>query len=328
MARILAVYLSLCLAIPLAEAQGVPPGADPELVELGRYLVTAGDCRSCHGDDLRGGNPIESPIGSVYATNTTPDPDTGIGDWSLEELATAMREGRTPEHNMYPAMPYTAYTGLTDRDVRALYSFLMLDTEPIAYTAPETRLPLPFRRAAMTPWNTLFLDPGHPAGQLQGALDPEVERGRYVLESLGHCSSCHSPRGQMMQTDADRHMAGAFVSGWWAPNLTPHADGLGGWSDAQLRDYLTTGHTEIAVAGGEMGKVVANSTSRLTEADLDAAIAYLRALPPRPHPGRAGKGRAGKSAGCQPASVGPRPIRHRSFPPYVGPRHVKRRIAL
>ena len=277
--------LALCAAASAAlhTAQAQQPSdanAEDARTERGRYLVTAGDCRSCHGQDLSGGNPVESPIGYIHATNITPDRDTGIGTWTLSQFSAAMREGRSPDGHIFPAMPYTAYTGMSDDDIETMYDFLMRDTPPVSYTPPPNDLPLPFRRPAIGIWNTLFLDPGRAPGPDMSDRSAEVQRGRYLVEVLGHCSSCHTPRGQLMEMRADRHMAGGFVTGWWAPNITSHSEGLGEWSDAELRAYLTEGHTDRAVASGEMANVVANSLAKLSAEDMDAVIAYLRALPP------------------------------------------------
>lgn len=257
------------------------PDADPATVEAGRYLATAGDCAACHGESFAGGDPIASPMGDIYATNITPDVATGIGGWSLAQFSDVLRRGEAPDGHIFPAMPYTAYTGLDDDQIAALYSYLMLGVEPVGNVVPETDLPFPFKRAAMIGWNALFLDEGTSIGAIDvsGAL---VERGRVLVESLGHCSACHTPRGQLMQPIADRHLGGAMIDGWWAPNITPGPGGIGEWSDALLTQYLTTGHTGAAIAAGEMSKVVALSLSRLEPADIDAIVAYLRAVPSVP----------------------------------------------
>jgi mono/diheme cytochrome c family protein len=175
-------------------------------------------------------------------------------------------------------MPYTAYTGLSDADVRALYAYVMLGVTAVSNRPPENRLPFPFYRAAMAPWNALFLTQGQPTGAVSVSGEQRL-RGRLLVESLGHCSACHSPRGIFMQQRGDRHLAGAMVAGWWAPNITPDATGIGGWSDQKLATFLRTGHTDLAVAAGDMGTVVSRSLSKLTPGDIDAVIAYLRSVP-------------------------------------------------
>lgn len=270
------VALALAELAMTAEAQ--PSGADPALVAQGRYLAAAGDCAGCHGATLKGGDPVATPIGAIHASNITPDRATGIGSWSLEQFSDALRKGRAPEGHLYPAMPYTAYTGLSDVEVRALYAYVMLGVPPVSNKPPSNDLPFPFVRAAMAPWDWLFLTPGTPTAAASVSGEQRL-RGRLLVEALGHCSACHTPRGSLMQELADRHLAGAMVGGWWAPNITPDATGIGGWSDEKLATFLRTGHTDRAVAAGEMGTVVSRSLSKLTPGDIEAVVAYLRTVP-------------------------------------------------
>lgn len=276
--RSVVLLVALSLAQLAVAADAPPTAADPALVEQGRYLAAAGDCAGCHGPLLKGGDPVPTPIGSIYAGNITPDRSTGIGSWTLEQFSDALRKGRAPDGHLYPAMPYTAYTGLSDSDVRALYAYVMLGVNAVSNRPPESDLPFPFYRAAMAPWNALFLTQGQPTGAVSVSGEQRL-RGRLLVETLGHCSACHSPRGTFMQQRADRHLAGAMVGGWWAPNITPDATGIGGWSDEKLATFLRTGHTDLAVAAGEMGTVVSRSLSKLTTGDIDAMVAYLRAVP-------------------------------------------------
>ena len=272
------LLLVLTLAQSTVAIAAASPEADPALVEQGRYLAAAGDCAGCHGPSLKGGDPVPTPIGAIHASNITPDQATGIGSWTLEQFSDALRKGRAPKGHLYPAMPYTAYTGLSDADVRALYSFVMLGVTAVSNTPPANDLPFPFLRAAMAPWNLLFLTDGQSTGAV--SVDGEQRlRGRQLVETLGHCSACHSPRGTLMQERSDRHLGGAMVGGWWAPNITPDATGIGAWSDEKLTAFLRTGHTDVAVAAGDMGTVVSRSLSKLKPGDIAAVIAYLRAVP-------------------------------------------------
>lgn len=272
----LAVALALAQLALCADAQ--PAGADPSLVEQGRYLAAAGDCAGCHGVSLKGGDPVPTPIGAIHASNITPDRATGIGSWSLGQFSDALRRGRAPEGHLYPAMPYTAYTGLSDIEVQSLYSYVMLGVKPVSNRSPGNDLPFPFIRAAMAPWDLLFLNGGEPTGAAAVTGEQRL-RGRLLVETLGHCSACHSPRGSLMQERADRHLAGAMVGGWWAPNITPDATGIGSWSDEKLVAFLRTGHADLGVAAGEMGTVVTRSLSKLIPGDIDAIVAYLRVVP-------------------------------------------------
>ncbi len=273
-------FLALAwLAILLCQgAAAQATEADPALVEWGRHLVTAGDCAGCHGPSFSGGAAIASPIGSIFASNITPDKKTGIGSWTLAQFSNALRKGQSPSGDLYPAMPYTSYTGLSDDEIRAIYSYLMLGIKPVANHPPETRLPFPFLRSAMVVWDALFLKQGHPTGAIAVTGD-QLQRGRLLVETLGHCSDCHTPRGDLMQQRSARHFGGAMVGGWWAPNITSDKTGIGGWSDQQLATFLQTGHTGLAVAAGDMGTVVSRSLSKLSKDDIAAIVAYLRQVP-------------------------------------------------
>ncbi len=187
-------------------------GADPSLVERGHYLATAGDCAACHGDNAAGGLAIESPMGAIYASNISPDPVNGIGKWTLQEFGDALRKGRAPGKGwLYPAMPYTSYAGLSDDDVKALYSYFRLKVAPQAKPAPETKLPFPFMRIAMIGWNFLNLHDGKAAGAIPVEGD-QLKRGQELVETLGHCSTCHTPRNDLMGEIDSQHLAGGQVA--------------------------------------------------------------------------------------------------------------------
>lgn len=278
-ARLILTALLLALAAAQsATAQNIT-GADPRLADQGRYLATAGDCAGCHGEALSGGKAIASPVGAITASNITPDNATGIGRWTLHQFSDALRKGKAPGGYLYPTMPYTSYTGLSDIQVRALYSYLKLRVKPVSHNVVKTELPFPFLRPMMALWDMAFLDQGHSVGAI-AVQGEKAKRGRLLVETLGHCAACHTPRGVMMQQKASKHLGGAMVDGWWAPNLTPGKGGLGMWSDAELETFLATGHTARAVAAGEMGTVVSHSLSKLKPADIAAIVAYLRKVPP------------------------------------------------
>ncbi|MEP7096750.1 MAG: c-type cytochrome [Dokdonella sp.] len=275
------LFLLTCALLMAQVAHGASAhstGAVPDLVDQGRYLATAGDCASCHGTSFAGGDAVPSPIGKIYAANITPDKQTGIGSWSLAQFSDALRNGKAPDGYLYPAMPYPSFTGLTTGQIQALYSYFLLGVPPVSNNPPQTSLPFPFYRPMMGVWNALFLEQGTPTGAIKVSGDVQ-ERGRLLVETLGHCTACHTPRGQLMQQDSKRHLAGAMVAGWWAPNITPGTDGIGGWSNDQLSTFLMTGHTDIAVAAGDMGKAVSHSLSKLSKDDIDAIAAYLRVVP-------------------------------------------------
>ncbi len=274
-----AVLIAMLLATNCTgAAMAQPTDADPALVEEGQHVAMAGDCAGCHGTSLAGGDPVASPIGDIYASNITPDTETGIGAWTLAQFSYVLRKGKSPTGHIYPAMPYTSYTGLDDGQIAALYSYLMLGVDPVRNVPQETTLPFPFMRPAMIGWNMLFLDEGKAVGAVP-VTDDRAMRGRVLVESLGHCTACHTPRGSLMEPLSGRHLGGGMVDGWWAPNITPGEGGIGGWSDKTLATFLRTGHTERAVAAGEMGTVVSRSLSHLPDDDIGAIVAYLRAVP-------------------------------------------------
>ncbi|MCM2972361.1 c-type cytochrome [Larsenimonas suaedae] len=270
-------------------------GADDTTLERGAYLARAGDCVACHttedGKDFAGGLAIESPFGTIYSTNISPDKDHGIGNYTEAEFAAALRDGKRADGaNLYPAMPYPSYAKLTDDDVHALYVYFMDGVEPVADSAPETDLSFPFnQRWGITAWNWLFADAD--TFTPNTSADPLIERGRYLVEGLGHCGSCHTPRGfaeqeKTLDDSDDSYLSGADLNDWWAPSLRggDGGDGRGveGWSAHEIAEYLKTGRNAHATVGGEMTSVVAHSTSHLTDTDLTGIALYLKSLSANP----------------------------------------------
>src|SRR5579859_2520062 len=176
------------------------PAMRQPLVEQGRYLATAGDCISCHtrtnGAPFSGGRQLNTPFGVIYSTNITPDPKTGIGAWSEQQFERALREGIAADGtHLYPAFPYTAYTKVTDQDVRAIYAYLRT-LKPVNYMPPENKLRFPFSiRALLTGWNMLFFKQGRYAPN--ASRSAEWNRGAYLTQGLGHCGACHTPRNSL-----------------------------------------------------------------------------------------------------------------------------------
>lgn len=257
---------------------------DAVTVARGEYLFNAGGCGSCHTADeakpLAGGVALESPFGTFYAPNITPDPDTGIGGWSEADFVRAFRHGVSPEGRFYyPAFPYTAYTGISDTDLLAIKAYLD-SQEPIP--EPNRAHELVWFagfRPGLRLWNALYLEPG-PA-------PAEMPRGAYLVEHLGHCAECHSPRDWFGGIIPERRFAGAAEGpgGEFMPNITPHADGLGDWSAGDLAFLLELGMTpEGDFVGGKMAAVVEDNTGRLAAEDRAAMADYLLGLPARPGP--------------------------------------------
>jgi len=264
-----------------------PAGPAKDDVESGRYLAIAADCMACHtaptGKPYAGGYAIESPLGTIYATNITPSKTAGIGNYSEAQFARALREGvRADGSHLYPAMPYTSYAMLTDSDVHKLYSYFMHAVEPVdTPTSSQTALPFPFNvRMSMLAWNAIFLDTRRFVPD--AAKSQQINRGRYLAEGLAHCSACHTPRNFLMSEKGGSALAGAPLGSWHAPNITSDkVSGVGGWSDAELVQYLKTGHAEgKGQAGGAMAEAVTNSFQHLRDDDVAAMVAYLRTVPP------------------------------------------------
>jgi len=272
--------------VSLSDAAAPTAEALPELVARGAYLATAGDCAACHRDTqsdhpLAGGYGIQSPMGVIYASNITPSTQYGIGRYSLAEFIAVMREGKAPGGRyLYPAMPYTAFAGMSDRDLQALYSYLMLAVKPVDHQVPQTDLPFPFSfRPVMRLWNALYLDSRPIPGS--EAAGGSVERGEYLVRTLTHCSTCHTPRNTLMAEQQAKFLSGSQLGGWVAPNITPDPQaGIGQWSEQQLVTYLQTGAVHgLAIAGGEMGTAVQNSFSKLNQDDLLAIARYIKSVP-------------------------------------------------
>lgn len=264
----------------LPEAASLPnvSPANSDLVNRGAYIARAADCMACHGDDYVGGNPIETPMGSIYSTNITPSKQYGIGKYTEKDLKNALKKGRAPSHMIYPAMPYPSYSGMTDEDISALFAYLQ--TVPAYDEAPDykTSLPFPFNfRFLMLGWNVLNV----PSTVNREGLTQTQQRGEYLVNNLGHCGTCHTPRNSTMGFDKDKYLSGAELGVWYAPNITPdEASGIGSWSEQDIVTYLRTGELEQrAYAGGPMAEAVAHSTRYLKDEDLGAIASYLKAVP-------------------------------------------------
>ncbi|NIF28243.1 c-type cytochrome [Pantoea sp. Tr-811] len=266
--------------------------ADDALVSKGEYLARAGDCVACHtakgGQPFAGGLPMETPIGTLYSTNITPDA-SGIGQYSFAEFDQAVRKGIARDGStLYPAMPYPSYARVSDEDMQALYAYFMQGVQPVAQPNKASDIPWPLSmRWPLSIWRGLFA-PEAKAWQPQAGADPVVSRGAYLVEGLGHCGACHTPRALTMQEkalnpqDGAQFLAGsAPLEGWIAKSLRgDHKDGLGSWSEAQLVQFLKTGRSDRSAVFGGMSDVVEHSLQHLNDADLTAIARYLKTLPP------------------------------------------------
>ena len=257
----------------------------------GEYLSTAAGCLGCHTEakegavPYAGGRELKTPFGTFYGPNITPHQSAGIGRWTEAEFIRAIREGVRPDGAHYfPAFPYPSFTRIVDADLRDLWAYVRsLPPNPRANRAHDLNFPFGWR-FLVTGWKWLFFAPGAIAADPGRAA--EVNRGAYLVQALGHCGECHTPRNLLGGASRDRFLAGTRKGpdGKSAPNLTPTR--LKKWSDADLRTLLQTGFTPDGdVVAETMGEVIRNTTGKITPGDLAAVIAFLRSLPPLPEEG-------------------------------------------
>jgi mono/diheme cytochrome c family protein len=252
-------------------------------VARGRYLVRAGDCRSCHtvdnGAPFAGGRPVPTPFGVIYSTNLTPDLDTGIGAYTNDDFYRAMHEGIDREgRHLYPAFPYPWFTHMSRADVDAIKAYL--DTLPaVRQVNRPTRLAWPMSmRSMMGVWNALYFDAGTYRYDAQHSA--RWNRGAYLVRSVGHCGACHTDKNFAGAADHDHPLQGGFAEHVYAPDLGANErDGLGHWSSGEIVAYLSSGANAHASAAGPMAEVVEQSTTHLGKGDLEAVADYLKSLP-------------------------------------------------
>ncbi|SDR38706.1 nicotinate dehydrogenase subunit B [Paraburkholderia fungorum] len=280
-------WLGALSLTPHAIAPITPPLASafaPDLVARGKVLASLGNCAVCHtaqnGVPNAGGKPLATPFGTVYSTNITPDGQTGIGNWSLEAFVRAMRQGISRDgHRLYPAFPYTSFRNTSDDDLKALYAYLMSQT-PVRSRPPETKLAFPFSvRPLMAAWNGLFL--GRTTFSADAAQSAQWNRGAYLVNGLGHCSACHSPRNAFgAEKTGAAFMGGGVADGWEAPALSTLSNAPVPWSEDELFSYLRHGHAPLhGVAAGPMAPVVGDLAA-LPDSDIRAMATYLASLSP------------------------------------------------
>jgi mono/diheme cytochrome c family protein len=284
--------VALLLAAPSLIGANVASASEASsaAVERGKYLALAGNCAACHtapeGAAFAGGLAFETPFGTIYSTNITPDPDTGIGKWTSEQFLQALRQGvRANGEHLYPVFPYTSFTKITDADAAALFAYLK-SLPAVGSNAPANDMSFPYsQRWLMAAWNAMFFT--------EGPYQPDPKksavwnRGAYLVEGLGHCSACHSPRNFLGAESSDAAFTGGVyndkipggaVRQWSAPNLTAASTGLAAWPVAEIAAYLKTGKNAHTVTFGPMNDVIMNSTRHLSDADLTAMATYLKSL--------------------------------------------------
>ena len=253
----------------------------------GEYLAKAGGCVGCHTEakqgavPFAGGRALKTPFGTFYGPNITPHPEAGIGRWTEADFVRALRAGVRPDGaNYFPAFPYPSFTKISDADLRDLWAYFRTLPPSDRKNQPH-ELDFPFGwRFLVGPWKWLYFTPGAFVPDPKAA--PAIDRGAYLVQALGHCGECHTPRSSLGGPKQDRFLAGGKgPDNKGTPNLTPTR--LKKLSDAEVKDFLVTGiRPDGDVAAEAMGEVVTNTTSQLTPEDLAAMIAYLRSLPPLP----------------------------------------------
>jgi mono/diheme cytochrome c family protein len=271
------VALGLAIVMPLRVPAPSPSETSPD-VDRGAYLVQAAGCISCHMDEdaapsLSGGQELHSPFGTFVVPNITPDPETGIGGWTADQLVNAIRFGRSPEgHTYFPAFPYRSYRGMTDSDARDIAAWLLAQA-PVSRPSADHVLDFPvwLGRLAMPGWNRLAnlltTEPAPPA-------DPQIARGAYLARALGHCGECHTPRNWLGILDSSREFAGATLGESEAYAIT--ADHFEGWSEQDFAFFLFLGlKPDDEYVGGEMEPVIEFNTGPLTEEDRLALAAFF-----------------------------------------------------
>jgi mono/diheme cytochrome c family protein len=281
----LAAFVAVTWRPAIRPTPGRPPvGFPTESISRGERLAALGHCESCHtrpgGPPYAGGYGVNTPFGTIYGTNITPDPDTGIGLWSLEAFTRAMREGvrRDGSHN-FPAFPYWSFTLLNDADIGALYAFVM--TRPaVKATVPAATLPFPLSiRALQGGWKLLFFRPQR--FQPDPSKSEEWNRGAYISEALGDCAGCHSPRNALGGEERHRRYAGTLIDGWIAPALTKENPSPIPWTADELFTYLRTGSSPLhGPTAATMTQAIRNALDRpvVPDSDVRAMAVYLADL--------------------------------------------------
>ena len=256
----------------------------PEQIARGAELAAVGDCAVCHtadgGQSYAGGRGVPTPFGTIFATNITPEPETGIGAWSEAAFRRAMRDGidRSGRH-LYPVLPYPHFTRASDADIGAMYAFLMT-RPPVRVTAPSNHLPFPLNfRVTLAAWNALYLNPG--PWQPDPAHDATWNRGAYLVEAIGHCGACHTPHNALGAENSSQTLAGGEAENWYAPPLQAASPAREPWTEQALAGYLRTGFdAHHGAAAGPM-TAVTDELAAVPEADLRAMANYVASLMPK-----------------------------------------------
>ena len=299
-AAVTAVVVLNRLDEPPLPTHEVAVPATAEVIARGRDLARVGNCMVCHtargGVPYAGGKSIETPFGDVAAPNLTPHAATGLGGWTSAQFWRALHNGRSRDGRLlYPAFPYPSYTHVTREDSNAIFAYLQ-SLDPVDSPGQSHDLRFPFNtQAALAVWRALFFRPATVAAASAQARpgDPQVNRGAYLVEGLGHCAACHTPRNAWGAPKGGESLRGGMIAvrNWYAPALDVSAQAsLAGWSPDEALQLLKTGVSARASVSGPMAEVVFHSLQHWSDADVRAAVAYLQALPQRqparqPQPG-------------------------------------------
>lgn len=264
-----------------------------KLIRKGEYLAAIGDCTSCHTSDnqqkFAGGVPFELPIGTIFAPNITPDKEHGIGNYTLQDFDNAVRYGiRKDGQSLYPAMPFPDYAIIKEDDIIALYSYFMHGVKPIAIAQKKEEITWPLSmRWPLTAWRLMFSQTPVEFDDSQYS-DPDIAKGAYLVQGLGHCGSCHTPRGlainEKSYDDSDPSFlsgSNSAIDGWMPINLRgDHITGLGNIPEKELSSLLWSGRSEHHAVFGGMKEVIDNSLQYATQEDITAIAKYLKSLTP------------------------------------------------
>ena len=279
-----------CLIAYLGVREDAVPPSVPvtdraEQVARGAYLARAGDCMACHtargGAQYAGGRALRTPFGTIYAPNITPDKETGIGEWSADDFWRALHDGKGKGGKLlYPAFPFPNYTKVTRADADALHAYFQ-SLPPVKQANREPELRFPFsQRGLLVAWRGLYFRAGE--FEPDKKQDAQWNRGAYLVQGLGHCNACHTPRNMFGATERSGDLSGAMIPmlDWYASSLTGEKrTGLGDWETRDIAQLLKTGVSPRGAVSGPMSEVVRQSLQHLGDADIEAMAAYLKSLP-------------------------------------------------
>jgi len=280
-----------CAAFTLAHAQGTPspsssnPANKADLVTRGEYLARASDCIACHtmpgGKLFAGTRPMDTPFGTLYTPNITPDKETGIGTWNADDFYRMLHDGKSKDGSLlYPAMPFASYTRMTRADSDAMFAYLM-SVPPVHQPNRPHALRFPYnKRELLLGWRTLYFRPGE--FQPDPTQSVEWNRGAYLVQGPGHCSMCHTAINALGGSSASKAFEGGLIpmQNWYAPSLTSNKEaGLGDWSIEDISALLKSGVSKRGAVYGPMAEVVYDSLQYLSDEDIRAMAVYLKSLP-------------------------------------------------